>query len=112
VTTPIEKFKDSPRRNQGIILTIAGVVLCLFGFLFSAENWRTSRSFMYNVGQAEIEILAGHRVLVKERNPNELLSFDEYEARGRLAIPLKYVLIVGVLISAVGIGLLTIQPQK
>ena len=77
----------------------------------------TGSSFMRNLGRAEIEVLHGHYVYIKageeiERPENVFDPSISIETRGRLAIPLKYVLILGVLLSAVGTIILILAPQN
>jgi hypothetical protein len=71
-------------------MVIGGVVLCLLGLIFSADPWRSPR--------AEIVVLEGETKII-----------DGYVTR-RVAIPLRYALAVGVLLSAAGIILSKPQP--
>lgn len=106
MTTFNEIVHRLPWRTRGIILTAAGIVTCLVGILLSSNDWAPHLGLIGSIGQMEIEILEGRQVLV---NPSAEFSWDRYETRGRWAIPLRYVLVIGVLISAVGVTMLAIQ---
>jgi hypothetical protein len=93
------------------IMIISGVVLCVLGLFFSGETWSSDLSVMKNIAYAQVVVLEGEKRIVKERDPHILFSLDEYETRGRLAIPLRYVLTVGVLLTAVGLGLLHTRAE-
>lgn len=93
------------RRNQTIVLTIIGVVTCLLGLLLSTPEWDTRLSPLTNIGMAEI-VTEGKRVVIQEGR------VSRSETPGRVAVPLRYVLVVGVILTAVGFALLLIQPKN
>jgi hypothetical protein len=114
--------------NRKLII-IVGVSVCILGFLFSAKDWSSSSSFMYNIGNAEIVIFEGKevygntiveshvidlsgtpRILEEGTDPSKPLGFVRYQ--GRLVLPLRYVLCFGIVIIAIGIGMLIMQPKR
>jgi len=113
----LEKCIKSRRRTQGIILTIGGILVCLLGFIFSSNDWSPKRSFLGNIGSAKIIVIKGKHVLLKKHSEileefdlaQDWQNVDKYELKGRLAIPLKFILAVGVVLAGVGIALIAID---
>ncbi len=107
------------------LIIIIGVTLIVLGFIFSSPDWSSRQSIMHNIGEAEIVILEGQRVSVppteadvKSGNVFLNLNTNTFERmhpavyKGRLAIPLRYVLSLGIVFIAIGISMLTIYQKR
>lgn len=123
-TELLDTFMKSGKRTQGIILTTVGFLVCFLGFLFASSSWSSGRSFLSNIGSAKVEIIKGEHVLVEKASntfdgydfgpgvTTPSLNFDRYETRGRVAVPLKYILAVGIIIAGVGISLIYLDSGE
>lgn len=112
-------FTQHPRHIQGRILILAGSAICVFGLLF-VTRWSPNAPLMTNLTRiGEIEILAGQQVIVG-KNPAippygglpGLPESNIYETQGRVTIPLRLILILGLSIIFVGLVFIVIPKQE
>jgi hypothetical protein len=114
-------FVKITQRNIGILTIIAGIVICLMGFIFASDTWDSRNSFFGNVSYAYIAIPHGkvtqrgymefgrfYPLMVGEQTSNPI-KMREYNVT--FDIKLKYLLAAGVLMSAIGAGVLLTMPQ-
>ena len=90
------------KRNQGIVLLLTGIGVLLISFLL-ASGYKQNRSLLNNIYHMEVVIAKGRYKYIPPRSRWEL-GKGYYE--GRIAIPLKYSIVVSIVLILFGTGII------
>lgn len=102
-------------KSTGIVSVLVGIGLTLVSILFSTGS-HPNLSFFGNIPRMEIVLKEGRRIEAKQEYRHGMfVTVRPAYHEGRMAIPLKYALSLGIIVLLSGVGIIALSesfPKK